>query len=322
VDIVPCYRLKSAEKIKSAVDRTPFHHEWLKDRIKGKESEVRMLKKFLKAGGIYGAEYKVRGFSGYLCELLIVFYGSFYRVVENATKWTRNTVLDVLNNRAYRKKGLKNMLVIDPVDAKRNVAANLSLDNLARFVERCRNFLENPSVEFFIEKALPTQPIRAEIEKRGTGLYVVEFEKPDIVEDNLYPQLERACKKIHEFLKRSKFMPLRSAHFVGKKCYLIFETEVKELSKIEKHEGPPFEDYENVKKFLERRKYAPFIENGKYFVYAERRHCKAEDAIADFVQKEWRALGKNIGEKLRKCRILKDEFENLGFLFDFLSLKR
>ena len=77
VDVVPCYRLKDASRIKSAVDRTPFHHEWLKDRIKGKENEVRLLKGFLKANGLYGAEYKVRGFSGYLCELLIMFYGSF-----------------------------------------------------------------------------------------------------------------------------------------------------------------------------------------------------------------------------------------------------
>ncbi|WP_290900118.1 nucleotidyltransferase domain-containing protein, partial [Ferroglobus sp.] len=80
-DVVPCYKLRSAEKIKSAVDRTPFHHEWLKDRIKGKENDVRLLKRFLKASNLYGAEYKVRGFSGYLCELLIVFYGSFENLV-------------------------------------------------------------------------------------------------------------------------------------------------------------------------------------------------------------------------------------------------
>jgi len=105
VDIVPCYKLKSAEKIKSAVDRTPFHHEWLKDRIKGKENDVRLLKKFLKVAGIYGAEYKVKGFSGYLCELLVVFYGSFIDVIKNATKWTRNTVIDIPAGKVYRKKG-------------------------------------------------------------------------------------------------------------------------------------------------------------------------------------------------------------------------
>ena len=303
VDVVPCYKLKSAEKIKSAVDRTPFHHEWLKDRIKGKENDVRLLKKFLKVAGIYGAEYKVRGFSGYLCELLVVFYGSFLDVVKNATKWTRNTVIDIPNGKVYRKKG--GFFVVDPVDPKRNVAANLSLDNLARFVERCRVFLENPSKNFFVEKeqALPDdEAIAEEIEARGTGLYAVVFSRPDVVDDNLYPQLEKACRKIDEFLRRENFMPLRSGCYANDEfCCLIFETQVRELAKIRRHEGPPFEEEEHVKRFLMKdRKFRPFIEGGKYWVYVERKFWKAEDAIAELIRREWRSMGKNVGEMLKE----------------------
>ena len=303
VDVVPCYKLKSAEKIKSAVDRTPFHHEWLKDRIKGKENDVRLLKKFLKVAGIYGAEYKVRGFSGYLCELLVVFYGSFLDVVKNATKWTRNTVIDIPNGKVYRKKG--GFFVVDPVDPKRNVAANLSLDNLARFVERCRVFLENPSKNFFVEKeqALPDdEAIAEEIEARGTGLYAVVFSRLDVVDDNLYPQLEKACRKIDEFLRRENFMPLRSSYYANDEfCCLIFETQVRELAKIRRHEGPPFEEEEHVKRFLMKdRKFRPFIEGGKYWVYVERKFWKAEDAIAELIRREWRSMGKNVGEMLKE----------------------
>jgi len=273
VDIVPCYGLKSAEKIKSAVDRTPFHHDWLKDRIKGKENDVRLLKKFLKVAGIYGAEYKVRGFSGYLCELLIVFYGSFLDVIKNATKWTRNTVIDVPAGKVYRKKG--GFFVVDPVDPKRNVAANLSLDNLAKFVQLCREFLKNPSLDYFIEKEpkIPSdEAIADEIEARGTGLCAVVFEKPDIVEDNLYPQLEKACRRINDFLKRENFLPLRAGFFANDgRCVLMFETQVRELARIRRHEGPPFEEEEHVERFLgKERKYKPFIEDGKFWVYVER----------------------------------------------------
>jgi tRNA nucleotidyltransferase (CCA-adding enzyme) len=331
VDVVPCYKLKSAEKIKSAVDRTPFHHEWLKDRIKGKENDVRLLKKFLKVAGIYGAEYKVRGFSGYLCELLVVFYGSFLDVVKNATKWTRNTVIDVPNGKVYRKKG--GFFVVDPVDPKRNVAANLSLDNLARFVERCREFLENPSKDFFVEKepALPDDDaIAKEIEARGTGLYAVVFSRPDVVDDNLYPQLEKACRKIDEFLRRENFMPLRSSHYANDEfCCLIFETQVRELARIRRHEGPPFEEEEHVKRFLKKeRKFRPFIEGGKYWVYVERKLWKAEDAIADLIKREWKSMGKNVGEKLKEgfdlligkdvLKIGNDDFKK--FLVDFLCI--
>ncbi|RLI79596.1 CCA tRNA nucleotidyltransferase [Archaeoglobales archaeon] len=301
VDVVPCYRLKSLEKIKSAVDRTPFHHEWLKDRIRGKENEVRLLKQFLKAGNLYGAEYKVRGFSGYLCELLIVFYGSFYELIRNATKWSRKTVIDVLKGEI--KKG-RQFFVVDPVDAKRNVAANLSLDNLARFVERCRNFIERPSIEFFVEPKVVLPDDRAiisEIESRNTALCVVEFEKPKIVEDNLYPQLERACNKIEEFLKRQNFMPLKSDYYAGKRCYLIVECQVKELARIDKRIGPPFEEENHVKTFLEKnRDYKPFIEDGRYCVYVKRKYWRVEDAIVDYISKNWKGMGKNVGVTISK----------------------
>ncbi len=302
VDVVPCYKLKSAERIKSAVDRTPFHHDWLKDRVKGKENDVRLLKKFLKVAGIYGAEYKVRGFSGYLCELLVVFYGSFVDVIRNATKWTRKTVIDVPAGRVYRGK---EFFVVDPVDPKRNVAANLSLDNLAKFVLLCREFLKNPSKEFFLEKEieLPSDDFLAEeIERRGTGLCAISFERPDIVEDNLYPQLEKACRRISDFLKREGFSPLRAGFFADDdKCVLIFETEIRELSRIRRHEGPPFEEEEHVERFLKKeRRYRPFLEGGKLWVYVERRTWRVEDAVSELIRKEWRSMGKNVGEKLKE----------------------
>ncbi len=304
VDIVPCYKLKSAERIKSAVDRTPFHHDWLKDRIKGKENDVRLLKKFLKCAGIYGAEYKIRGFSGYLCELLIIFYGSFLNLIRNAIEWTRNTVIDVLNNRVYRKKGY-GFFVVDPVDPKRNVAANLSIDNLARFVERCRRFLEDPSISFFIERevrAPDEEYIRNEIEFRRTGLYLIRFRRPkDVVEDNLYPQLEKATRRIEEFLKSHDFMPIRSHYFAdADRCYIVIETCVRELSRIRRHMGPPFEDGINVKKFLSKdRRYGHFIENGRYWTLVERKFTRPDEAIEWVIKNEWKSLGKNVGESLR-----------------------
>ncbi len=309
-DIVPCYKLESPENIKSAVDRTPFHHRWLKDRIKGKENDVRLLKKFLKVHGIYGAEYKVRGFSGYLCELLIVFYGSFIDTIKNATKWTRRTVIDVAKGEV--RKG-KQFFVVDPVDEKRNVAANLSLDNLAKFVHVCREFVANPSVEFFLEKerAVPSSEVlRKVIGERGSAVFAVEFNRPDIVEDNLYPQLERAAKKIFEFLERENFMPLRYAYFANdKRCYLLFECQVKELSRIIRRMGPPFEEEEHVRRFLSKnRPFKPFIEGGRWWAYDFRKFTKPEEATADYIKKNWHALGKNVGEELSEgFRILKDD---------------
>lgn len=332
IDVVPCYSLKTPEKIKSAVDRTPFHHDWLIERIKGKENDVRLLKKFLKTSNLYGAEYSVKGFSGYLCELLVIFYGSFEKTVDQCRNLTRDTVIDVEKEEISKRKGQENLLVLDPVDKNRNVAANLSLDKLAEFVEKCRAFMENPSIDFFIKEEIKPpddDTLKREIDHRRTGLCLIEFGKPDIVEDNLYTQLDRACRKIHQHLSRRKFMPLRSSYFVKEgTCYLIFETEVSELSAIQKKMGPPFESYKNVKKFKSKnQEYEPFIEEGRYYAYMGRDNFTLEDAISEYVERQRESLGKNISETIGNFSLYsgKDVLEINGdfrvFLTGFFGLE-
>ena len=80
IEIVPAYKTAPGEKIISAVDRTPHHTEYVKVNLKDPK-EVIKLKWFMKQIGIYGAETQIHGFSGYLCELLVIEYGSFRRLV-------------------------------------------------------------------------------------------------------------------------------------------------------------------------------------------------------------------------------------------------
>ncbi len=326
VDIVPCYKLSKIGKIKSAVDRTPFHHEWLKDRIKGKEKDVRLLKRFMKVINVYGAEYKIKGFSGYLCELLVIHYGSFFNLVNEASKWRRNLVIDPNKGKAYVKKGLEKFHVIDPVDEKRNVAANLSVDNLARFVEACRVFLRNPSLDFFIEKPpmVNKEKLNRELEKRF--VYCVVFEKPPIIEDNLYSQLERAEKRISKILEDKEFVVLRSGHYAGEKCFLIFELLSGRLSAVKKHYGPKFENYSHSMKFIEKNiEYSRFFENGRYVTYKVRKFTEAKSLIESAIKNEHRSMGKDISEFIRNGKVIESdrisEYEELlPYLMDFLGV--
>jgi len=87
-DIVPCYKVRDPSSLKSAVDRTPFHTEFVKKSLpEGRRGEARLLKQFMKGVGVYGAESRTQGFSGYLVELLIIRYGSFRKVLEAASVW-------------------------------------------------------------------------------------------------------------------------------------------------------------------------------------------------------------------------------------------
>jgi len=85
VDLVPCYDITDSSELKSAVDRTLLHTLFVVDNLGAEQTrEVRLLKRFMKMVGTYGSEFKVGGFSGYLCELLVIRYGSFLKVLEGA----------------------------------------------------------------------------------------------------------------------------------------------------------------------------------------------------------------------------------------------
>jgi len=75
VNVVPCYNVEKG-KWKSAADRSPFHTQYINNNLdEEKRKQVRLLKKFLKSVGVYGAEIATSGFSGYVAEILILKYG-------------------------------------------------------------------------------------------------------------------------------------------------------------------------------------------------------------------------------------------------------
>ncbi|MFA5222664.1 MAG: CCA tRNA nucleotidyltransferase, partial [Methanoregula sp.] len=170
VDLVPCYKVESAERIQSAVDRTPFHTRYITDKINGLVDDVLLLKRFTKAGGIYGSDQMTEGFSGYLCELLVLHYGGFSSLIAAAADWRPHIVIDIEHHAG--KVFDEPLVVIDPVDPKRNVAAAVSLDRMVEFVELARGYLNAPSPVFF---ALPTpqfisrEELAALLDQRGTS---------------------------------------------------------------------------------------------------------------------------------------------------------
>jgi tRNA nucleotidyltransferase (CCA-adding enzyme) len=54
--------------------------------------------------GVYGAEIKVGGFSGYLCELLILHHNSFLDTVKAFARYKHRTVIDIEGYYEQRRK--------------------------------------------------------------------------------------------------------------------------------------------------------------------------------------------------------------------------
>jgi tRNA nucleotidyltransferase (CCA-adding enzyme) len=286
VDLVPCYNVDSATKIQSAVDRTPFHTRYITDKINGLIDDVLLLKRFTKAGGIYGSDQMTEGFSGYLCELLVLHYGGFTPLLEAAAGWHPHILIDIEHHAG--KAFDEPLVVIDPVDPRRNVAAAVSLDKMAGFVELARGYLESPSVEFFTpppERCIVKQELASVIRQRKTFVYAIVFVTPPYIPEVVVPQLKRSLLSVQELLERNGF-PVHQAHFdmQPEQSMFLFELLVKELPCIRRHAGPPVWNRVNADKFREKhlaeRVAGPYIAEGRYEIEVPREFTSAKSLLS------------------------------------------
>jgi tRNA nucleotidyltransferase (CCA-adding enzyme) len=293
VELVPCYAIKDTSYLKSAVDRTPFHNDYVKKRISGLENEVRLLKQFLKGIGCYGAEAKVEGFSGYLCELLVIKFGSFIRVLEAAKHFKRGEVLSLrgdVDEKAVRRKFSSPLIFLDPVDENRNVAAALSLQRFSEFIYAAKEYLANPRLEFFFprEREVSEQALRELLRQRGTALIALSFPTPHVVDDILYPQLRKAQRFFEAVLRNEDFGVVGSAFHVGEKTLLFFELTSTEIPAVKLHLGPKVNSPHEprfLKKYVggENTLSRPFIRGDRWVVYLKRKHVRADELLKDFI---------------------------------------
>ncbi|WP_435127404.1 CCA tRNA nucleotidyltransferase [Halobaculum sp. D14] len=324
VDLVPCYDVADATAIRSAVDRTPFHTEYLDARIDDElAGDVRVFKKFLKGIGVYGSDLRTEGFSGYLAELLVVEYGGVVDLLDAAADWTPPVRFDPENHGTATFDDA--LVVVDPTDPERNVAAVLSEDNVARFQHYARELLASPDESLFFPsepEPLSADAVRGHVDRRGTDPVAVVFEAPDIVDDQLYPQLCRSLDGVRRDLSSRGFDVLRAAVFAtdasepgdgegtengtddggSRRAVLFVELGSRTLPRVERHRGPPVHVRGHAKGFYEKYAdsdaYGPFIDDGRYVVERERDEHDAvavleSDALFDV------ALGTRVESALR-----------------------
>ncbi|MBC7218721.1 MAG: CCA tRNA nucleotidyltransferase [Hadesarchaea archaeon] len=248
IDLVPCYDVADPRRIKSAVDRSPHHQRYVKAKLTPQlADEVLLLKQFASGIGVYGAELKRQGFSGYLCELLILHYGSFSKLVEEASKWVPGEVIDILSyysDKSEPKLIFENqpLVVVDPVDPGRNAAAAVSLQNFSIFVRACQDFLDRPSLRFFFPKRvklLTPAGLDRILKRRGTRLFCIIFRSPQVVPDVLYPQLRKTERAVVTRLAQEGFEVLRSDVWADSISVILVELAVSKLSGVKTRVGPP-----------------------------------------------------------------------------------
>ncbi|MEM2136381.1 MAG: CCA tRNA nucleotidyltransferase [Candidatus Methanomethylicia archaeon] len=323
IDMVPCIKLSSIDEAKTAVDRTPFHTAYVKANLnENLKDEIRLLKGFMKGIGCYGAETKIKGFSGYLCELLVLYYRSFLNVLNNSIKWKPyHTLIDIAHYYDDAEKAIKlfnaPLVVIDPVDKNRNVAAALSMESMSKFISAARLFLESPDLNFFYPesvKPMPRDELIREIKNRGDSLIFIITKCPKVHSEVLWGQLYRSLEGLKKLILNFDFHIINYDVWSDEKglVIFIFELESSILPNIKRHVGPPIYIQNEVKSFLNKYLNSPMIFSGpkiegyRWIVYIKRKYANIKQLLSEkiFTAK----LGDLIKSSLKeKCTILENE---------------
>lgn len=279
INIVPFYDVKIGEW-KSAADRSTFHTKFMEKSLTPKmRSEVRILKTFLKSNRIYGAEIAKQGFSGYISEVLILEFGNFENLIKSISKIKENQVIGKTS-----KTFDTSIVVIDPIDGNRNLAAAISDENIGKFILISRAFKEKPGLEFFKNK-------KSKVSKEyWNNVLVVKFNFKSRSPDIIWGQIKRATSTLSTQLELGGFTVLRSKSHTDqqKEAYLLFFLESTKISQIYAKKGPEFFREDSTQSFISKNlKNAELVWVGndkKIISLGKRKHGEAVSFMREFLK--------------------------------------
>ncbi len=259
-DIVPAYCFKQGEELRSAVDRTPLHAEYVNANLKNRES-ARLFKAFARGIGVYGADSRNQGFSGYLCELLAIRHEKFEGILRAA-------------------EGLSfPMEFPDPIDPERNVASAVSKEAIELLKEGAKAFLKKPSDSFFFPKSVP-----ASLPKLGKGIIGISYVEKSANEDATYSKARKSVCQIEKDVSDLEFQITGSAFGVNPNTgdtLLLLDFQKPILPRTKLFEGPPLNvrrDY--IEAFVAKHGAEKvYQENGRLYAKDTRRIFEARQAV-------------------------------------------
>ncbi len=272
-EFLPVLKIDTSLEAKNSMDASYFHIDFVKSNLaKGLNTEVRLLKAFCKALNIYGAESFVSGFSGYVLELLIIYFKSFKNTLRNFSKLKPKIFIDINNYYASKSSAFKALgtkadcplIVVDPVNPLRNASRSVSLESLSTFILGARRFLANPNISFFKPPQITKESLIKLAKARGNAIFFKKF-KPSPRRDAFFSKLQSELKKIAKTLESCDFTVFNYGFLDSGLVY--FEITNPILPKSKRVIGPPvFIDDKNFNKFLSKKRniiYGPYIKGDR-----------------------------------------------------------
>jgi len=270
VNIVPCYSVRKGEW-KSAADRSLFHVRVVRRLSVERKTQIRLLKRFMMAVGVYGAEIETQGFSGYAAEVLVMGFGSF-----------KGTLRYFAGFKPSSRERLFSLP--DPVDGARDLAIAISGEKLGRMILASREFLRNPGEAYFHGMRGRNHPAL-----RGM-VFAVVFSHRLLSEDTLWGELRKTTKHIVRHLDANGFKVARSMaasdNRLSSAILLIPEYSV--LPALEQRLGPAVDRKKDVEAFISAgRRDARLIwvdEDARARLLRLRRYVSLADLLVDVIR--------------------------------------
>lgn len=298
-EIIPVMNIKKPNEAQNTTDFSPWHVAWVNREGKKCKDDIRLAKKFMKAQGCYGAESYIKGFSGHVVDILVIYYKGFLPLLRAAAKWKPKVIID------YYKKVGKNaefilnkskiqgpMIIIDPVQPERNAAAALSHDMFDLFVASAKKFLEKPSGKYFEYQELDLEQLK----KKGK-LVLVDVEVPEGKEDPVGAKLVKAFGYIAKELEEFGVIKKEWEWDRYKNAVFIYLLKKEKLPDAYEQPGPPIAMQKETIKFKKKHK-KTFVKEGRTWAKIKYEFRTPEEFLIKTVFK-----ADYLKDKVNKCRL-------------------
>ncbi|MFW9949375.1 MAG: hypothetical protein ACFFKA_04550 [Candidatus Thorarchaeota archaeon] len=279
----------------TAVDRSPWHGRFVRDRLSTKQKDdVRLLKQFFIANHCYGDKCAVGkiGFIGYSAELLIYHFKTlidlfhqFHLLKDKAFDPYNRTMNELRNITHFQNDTL---LIIDPIDKNRNVASAISERAYNYCNYQVKKFLEKPILEYFEIKEIEEENLNSvdnyfiiELFSNNTKIHYTIFrDKLYSLSDSIKANAEK------EFSHADRFGRVEyEVYFEGpnNEYNIVFYCEKPTINRTYIRKGPPMKDSYHVKKFKAKNP-GSFERNGHLWIETKRDYSDFIIFLKDFIK--------------------------------------
>jgi tRNA nucleotidyltransferase (CCA-adding enzyme) len=288
IELIPIMDIKNVEKSYNITDISPFHKKWVR-KHKHLVTEIRLTKAFCKANKLYGAESYIKGFSGYAIECLTIHFGGFIPLLKKVSQWKKQTIID---HKYYHKGKIKlnpskmqsPLILIDPVQASRNVTAVVSKERYDLFRKLAKQFLKKPGSNWFVKDEFSL----AKLKRTRSKLVWVKVDPLDGKKDVVGAKILKVYDYLRKNLLEKDFDILDSGWHWDDNTIIWFKLSKEPLSKTLKHFGPEIKHKTRLEAF--KKKWSGkdiHVENNISYIIKSREYLDAKELVMDLSKEDY-----------------------------------